>query len=389
MELRRARSVGDGTRAEQDTAAPDRVYCISDGWATSSARHEPRISVNVQTVESPGTRADEARRIHVDGIAAAAAGMDPAFAHTPQFVSDGLSERLGMRMLCKVETLNPIRSFKGRGTDRLLHRLSADGGADAETELVCASAGNFGQGLAYAARRRGTAVRVFAAETANPFKVERMRQLGAHVQLAGRDFDAAKDAARAYAGERAGALFVEDGREPAIAEGAGTIAVEMDGWPEPLDAVLVPLGNGSLLAGMGTWLRAHRPETRIVGVCAARAPAMALSLDAGHPVTTATADSIADGIAMRIPVPEALDDLRGIVDEVLLVEEAAIVDAMRLVFDTLGLVVEPAGVVGIAAAAVHRARFAGMRVATPLCGGNLTAQQARRWLTPPSARMPV
>ena len=339
--------------------------------------------MTVQTAETPGATGDETRRIHVDGIAAAARAMDPAFAHTPQFVSDALSDRLRMRMLCKVELLNPIRSFKGRGTHNLLRRMEMDGAGGPDSELVCASAGNFGQGLAYAARQRGWPVRVFAAETANPFKVDRMRQLGAHVHLAGRDFDAAKDAARAYADGRPGALHVEDGREAAIAEGAGSIAVELDGWPEPLDAVLVPLGNGALLAGMGTWLRAHRPETRVIGVCAARAPAMALSLDAGRPVVTDRADSIADGIAVRVPVPEALDDLRGIVDEVLLVDDAAIVEAMRLVFETLGIVVEPAGVVGIAAAAAHRARFAGARVATPLCGGNLTAEQARRWLIPP------
>lgn len=317
-------------------------------------------------------------RIRLDRIAAAAETIDPAFLHTPQFVSDALSERLGMRMLCKVETLNPIRSFKGRGADALLRHLEADG--DAGTELVCASAGNFGQGLAFAGRRRGRSVRVFAAEGANPFKVERMRQLGARVHLAGRDFDAAKDAARAYVAGQPGAMFVEDGREPAVTEGAGTIAVELDRWPEPLDAVLIPLGNGSLLAGMGAWLRAHRPETRIVGVCASAAPAMALSLDAGRPVVTESADSIADGIAVRVPVPEALADLRGVVDEVLQVDESAIVDAVRLVFHTLGVVVEPAGVVGIAAAAVHGARFAGQRVATPLAGGNLTEQQARAWL---------
>lgn len=317
-------------------------------------------------------------RIRLDRIARAAETIDPAFTHTPQFVSDALSERLGMRMLCKVETLNPIRSFKGRGADALLRRLEADG--EAGTELVCASAGNFGQGLAFAGRQRGRPVRVFAAESANALKVERMRQLGAHVHLAGRDFDAAKDAARAYAAGRPGARFVEDGREPAVTEGAGTVAVELDRWPEPLDAVLIPLGNGSLLAGMGAWLRAHRPGTRIIGVCAARAPAMALSLEAGRPVATESADSVADGIAVRVPVPEALDDLRGVVDDVLRVDESAIVDAMRLVFDTLGLGVEPAGVVGIAAAAVHGARFAGQRVATPLCGGNLTPEQARRWL---------
>lgn len=336
----------------------------------------------MQTAETLGARGEARRRIRLDGIAAAARAMDSAFARTPQLVSDALSERLGMRMLCKVETLNPIRSFKGRGTHNLLRRMEMEGIAGPGTELVCASAGNFGQGLAYAARQRGWEVRVFAAETANPFKVERMRQLGARVLLVGRDFDAAKDAARTYAEGQPSALRVEDGREPAIAEGAATIAVELDDWAEPLDAVLVPLGNGALLAGMGTWLRAHRPGTRVIGVCAARAPAMALSLEAGRPVATERADSIADGIAVRVPVPEALDDLRGVVDEVLLVDEAAIENAMRLVFETLGLAVEPAGVVGVAAAAVHRTRFAGGRVATPLCGGNLTADQARRWLTP-------
>lgn len=362
-------------------------YIVYRTSADPCSPHEPTRArdplVNVQTAERPATADDAPPRIRVEGIAAAARAMDPAFAHTPQFESDALSARLRMRMLCKLELLNPIRSFKGRGTHNLLRRLEMEGAGGPATELVCASAGNFGQGLAYAGRRRGWAVRVFAAETANPFKVDRMRQLGAQVQLMGRDFDAAKDAARDYAAGRPGALHVEDGREAAIAEGAGTIAVEMDGWREPLDAVLVPLGNGALLAGMGTWLRAHRPETRVIGVCAARAPAMALSLDAGRPIVTDRAESIADGIAVRVPVPEALDDLRGIVDEVLLVDELAIIDAMRLVFETLGVVVEPAGVVGIAAAATHRARFAGARVATPLCGGNLTAEQARRWLLPP------
>ena len=85
---------------------------------------------------------------------------------------------------------------------------------------------------------------------------------------------------------------------------------------------------------------------------------------------------------MRVPVPAALDDLRGVMDEVLLVDDAAIVAAMRLAFDALGVVVEPAGAVGVAAALAHGARFSGQLVATPLCGGNLTAEQVRRWLTP-------
>ena len=299
--------------------------------------------------------------------------VDPVFLDTPQFVSEPLGARLGCELTVKVETLNPIRSFKGRGTGFLLHQ------ARRAEPLVCASAGNFGQGLAYDARRRGLPLTVFAAETASPLKVERMRALGAEVRLAGADLDAAKEAARAFAG-REGFRFVEDGREPEIAEGAGTIGLELSRLAGRLDAVLVPLGNGALLAGVGCWLKARAPAVEVLGVCAAGAPAMERSWRSGTLQVTERAETIADGIAVRVPVPQALADLHGRVDDVLLVDEEEIVRAMRLVFADLGLVVEPAGVVGVAALLAHPARFAGRRVATVLCGGNLTPAQVERWL---------
>jgi threonine dehydratase len=279
-------------------------------------------------------------------------------------------------LILKVETINPIRSFKGRGTDFLVSGLPAG-----SPGLVCASAGNFGQGMAYAARKHGIPLVVFAAENANPLKLERMRQFGADVRLAGRDFDEAKDHAREFAGA-AGRRYIEDGREPAISEGAGTIAVELDRWPLRFDFALVPLGNGAMLAGIGTWMKAHSPATRVIGVCAAGAPSMALSLRHGVPQPTESVETIADGIAVRVPVPEALADLSGVVDDVLLVEDAALIEAMQLVFREHGLVVEPAGVAGLAAAMAFRDRFRGAAVVTPLCGGNLTAGQVRNWLTP-------
>src|SRR5262249_31007446 len=162
---------------------------------------------------------------------------------------------------------------------------------------VCASAGNFGQGLAHAAGRRGRRVTVFAAHTANPLKLEQMRRLGAEVVLAGDDFDAAKDAARGYA-DRTGGRFVEDGAQPGIAEGAGSLAVELADWPEPIDAVYVPVGNGALITGMGRWLKAHAPGTEVVGVCASGAPAMFESWRAGSLHSTERAATIADGIAV-------------------------------------------------------------------------------------------
>ena len=174
--------------------------------------------------------------------------------------------------------------------------------------------------------------------------------------------------------------FVEDGREAEIAEGAGTIALELCRWPEPFDALLVPLGNGALLSGVGTWMKVHAPSTQVIGVCAEGAPAMALSLREGVTRTTQRVDTIADGIAVRVPVEEALSDLAGVVDDVLLVDDGTMVEAMRLLFWKMGLVVEPAGAAGLAVLLAYRERFAGALVATPLCGGNLTGQQARQWL---------
>jgi threonine dehydratase len=119
----------------------------------------------------------------------------------------------------------------------------------------------------------------------------------------------------------------------------------------------------------------------VIAVCAAGAPAMELSWRAGEPVSTDTADTIADGISVRVPVPEALTTMRATVDEVMLVTDEEILDAMRMLLLDAGLVVEPAGAAGVAAVAKRRSEFAGRRVAVPICGGNLTEDQIRRWLS--------
>ena len=323
--------------------------------------------------ESTDTRTPPSA-VSVERIEAAVRTIDPVFLNTPQFESEPLSDELGIRLVLKVETVNPIRCFKGRGTDLFVSRLPAE-----SPKLVSASAGNFGQGLAYAARKRAFHLVMFAAETASPLKVERMRRLGAEVRLFGRDFDAAKQEARRFA-EETGAHFVEDGREPAIKAGTGTIGVELCRLPSQLDFALVPMGNGTLLGGIGRWMKTHSPGTRIVGICVSGAPAMALSLRQHKLQSTDSVSTIADGIAVRVPIPEALVDLAGVVDEVLLVEDDTLIKAMQLVFQHHGLVVEPSGVAGLAAAIAYPERFRGALIATPLCGGNLTAEQVRQWL---------
>ena len=311
-----------------------------------------------------------ANRLSIARIAAAAATIDPVFLHTPQFVCEALGDALGSRLTLKVETVNPIRSFKGRGADHFVTTALARG---ERGPFVCASAGNFGQGMAYACRRRGLALVVFVAPDANPMKVERMRRLGAEVRTSapGDDFDAAKDAARRYAAAT-GARFVEDGLDVEVAEGAGTIAVELLGdGPVVFDAVLVPLGDGALLGGMARWIKAHTPMTRVIGVCSQGAPAMHDAWHGDSPAVTRPA-TIADGIAVRTPIAAALADLRGQVDDVVLVSDDALVAAMRLVHTHAGLVAEPAGVAGLAAVLeAPSGTYAGKSIATVLCGGNV------------------
>src|SRR5688572_30766861 len=198
----------------------------------------------------------------VEEIERAARGLDPAFAHSPLLRGTALDGDSGARVALKVETLNPIRSFKGRGAVTWM-RESGAGAAG----VVCASAGNFGQGLAYAARAAAIPCHVFVGRSANPGKVEAMSRLGARVEVGGEDYDASIETARAFAAER-GLRFVQDGRDTWIAAGAGTMAVELTAAGVRSDVALVPVGNSALILGVAVWLRHRVPGVRVIGVCA-------------------------------------------------------------------------------------------------------------------------
>ncbi|QBD77639.1 pyridoxal-phosphate dependent enzyme [Ktedonosporobacter rubrisoli] len=313
-------------------------------------------------------------RLSLERIEAASRIIDPIFTNTPQFRAEKLEPFLGsLQLVVKVETINPIGSFKGRGTDYFVSQLKEP------MPIVCASSGNFGQGLAYATRKRNYSFTVFAAENANPRKVKAMQRLGAQVQLVGKDFDAAKLTAAEYA-QQTGAYFVEDGREAAVTEGMGSIAVELTRWPQPFDTVLVPLGNGALINGIGRWFKAHSPHTQIIGVSPTGSPAMERSWRSNTLVTLPQIETVADGIGIRTPVPEALEDMKGLIDDILLVDDQALIEAVRLLYFEMGLLVEPSGAAGLAAAMVFKERFADQLVATPLCGSNLSLEQQQSWL---------
>jgi threonine dehydratase len=313
-------------------------------------------------------------RLSVENIERAAREIDAVFTHTPQFNCEPLSSELGATLTLKLETLNPIRSFKGRGADFFMsetqHSLQ-------DQQLVCATAGNFGQAMAYACRKRSRHLIIYSATNANPLKIERMRSLGAEVRQEGDNFDGSKESAKAFCAST-GAHFVEDGRDIAISEGAGSIAVEMM-QRRTFDTVLVPLGNGALITGMARWIKHVAPDVRIIGVSSATADAMEASWRSGTVIERPSANTIADGIAVRTPVPEALEDMKGLVDDVVLVSEEALLRGMKIMFDRAGLVIEPAGIAGVAAVLEHQ-QLRSERLATVLCGSNLTSEQINTWL---------
>ena len=280
------------------------------------------------------TRIEEAARI-----------VDPVFRDSPQFVCEQLSAVLGRNVLVKIETANPIGSFKGRGADFLVRSLPAG------STVVCASSGNFGVALAHVARAKGMAVHVYVSPGSNPARLAIMESLGATVSVA--DGDAAQ-AARAHAAAHPGCVLANN--HPAVAEGAGTIGVELL-RASRLDAVLLPVSDGALITGVGRWIKARSPATQIIGVCPTAAPAVAHSWRAGH-------------VVRAEPAPEAVRRMREVVDDMVLVTDSALLDGMRLAARTLGVLIEPSAAAGLAAIACHDLR--GAALATVLTGKSAT-----------------
>ena len=294
--------------------------------------------------------------LSLERIEASLGTIDPVFLNSPQFVSDGLSGALGREVLVKIETLNPIGSFKGRGTCVLAQQL------DPSHTWVCSTAGNFGQGIAYAARRCGAMAHIFVAPDAPAGKVSRMQALGARIEVS----EDPASAAREYAAGSDDRYLAVDGLDPAIAEGAGTIGIELAAAAQ-IDTAVIQLGDGALLTGVARWLKS-RGEVKVIGVCASGAPAMAESFAARRPISNPGTGTIAGALAITDPIPESFARILELVDEVVMVDDDDIRAAMALVADLVGVLVEPAGAAGVAAVSRHSRHLAGGRVAVLLTG---------------------
>jgi threonine dehydratase len=298
--------------------------------------------------------------------------------HTPLEPSLALSEAWGATVYLKLECWQRTRSFKVRGAYNAIAGLPA---ARRAAGLVTASAGNHGQAVALAARELGARATVYVPTDAPRTKRDRIRRLGADLRADAVDYDHAERLAREHA-ERHGAIFVHAFSDPAVIAGQATIALEViDDLPDVSD-IVVPVGGGGLIAGIGLVMRALRPAARVIGVQSVETRAVYEAMRAGAVVDTVVTPTLADGLA------GATDDatfqrVRRVMDEIVLVEEADIADAIRALHADDGITVE--GSAAVAAAALRTGRL-GPRGATVLImtGGNIDGATLAGILTPRS-----
>lgn len=224
--------------------------------------------------------------------------------------------------------------------------------------------------------------RSWPAETANPLKLQQIAALGARVRLTGQGIEDARLPARDIAATE-GAYLVEDSLDLATCEGAATIGLELVRDIPKLDIVLVALGGGALASGIGYAVHSLAPHATVIGVQPLGAPAMTLSWRQKAVVETEHIDTIADGVAGRCPIPEVLDDLLVVLDDVMLVDEGSIKAGMRALCQYAGLIVEPSAALGVAAILEQPDRFAGRHVTTILCGSNVGSADYARWVLEP------
>lgn len=315
------------------------------------------------------TRLDTAR------IREARRVIDPIFVDTPLYRCEALEPGLGCAVSIKLETANPVRSFKARGTELVASQLVEAG----SRAVVCASAGNLGQALAWSGRDRGLDVTVVASRFAPAVKLDRIRALGARLELVDGDHELARERAAAIAQQR-GVRLLEDSLDIETCEGAATIGLELLDAKAAFDAVLIALGGGALATGVGHVLKERAPDVEVLCVQPLGAPAMTRSWHQRRVVTTDSTNTIADGVAGRCPIPAVLDDLLVVADDAVLVQEASIIAGMRMLLDHAGLVVEPSAALGIAAILEDRDRFAGRHVVTIVCGSNVDRDAHQRWV---------
>ena len=287
---------------------------------------------------------------------------------SPCVESIPLSQLTGAHIYCKLDYLQRTGSFKERGARNALLRLSDE---QRKRGVIAASAGNHAQGIAYHAKLLGIGTTVVMPKFAALVKVTNCRQLGARVILHGTDLTEARAHAEALA-QREHLTFIHPFDNADVIAGQGTMALEILEQTPDLDAVIVPVGGGGLLAGVGTVMKARKPSVRVVGVEPEHAACFTAALAAGRPVTVPLSSTLADGLAVALLGTMPFESLRKVVDKVVTVNEANIALAILRLIELEKSVVEGAGAAPLAAFLAGKLdELKGRRVVLALCGGNI------------------
>jgi threonine dehydratase len=300
---------------------------------------------------------------------------------TPLYTYPALDALTGTRVWVKHENHQPIGAFKVRGGVNLISQLGPD---DRRRGVITASTGNHGQSIAYAAGLFGVPAIVCVPEQANPVKLESMRALGAEVISHGLDFDEAREHCEKLASER-GYRYIHSANEPALIAGVATSALEILEAQPDVDVIIAPVGGGSCAAGACIVAGAVRPSIEVIGVQSAAAPAAYRSWQARALVEDTTA-TVAEGLATRTAFELTQRILWERLDDFILVSEAGLAEANRLMISKTRNLVEPAGAAALAAVLAAPGRFAGRQVAIVCSGGNISPEQlVRLWTADPAA----
>ena len=303
--------------------------------------------------------------VSIADVHAAHARIADAVVRTPTLISRTLTDLTGATVYLKFENLQFTAAYKERGALNTLLQLSEEAKA---AGVIAASAGNHAQGLAYHAHRLGVPVTIVMPTNTPTVKITQTESHGAAVILEGDTFDAAYAHARVLEAER-GFTFVHPFDDPRIIAGAGTVAVEMLADAPAIDMIVTPIGGGGLISGMATVARAADRRIDVVGVEARLFPSMYNRMRGTH--LPCAGDTLAEGIAVKEPGGITARMVQALVDDIVLVSERRLEEAVALLLQIEKTVVEGAGAAGLAALLAYPERFRGRTVGVVLCGGNI------------------
>ncbi|WP_332028262.1 threonine ammonia-lyase IlvA [Kaistella sp.] len=308
--------------------------------------------------------------ISLENIRAAAENLKGVSVHTPLMKNENLSERFAAQVYLKREDLQPVRSYKLRGA---YHKISSLSENDAKSGVVCASAGNHAQGVAFACRKLNINAVIYMPVTTPAQKIKQVKLFGKeHIEvvLKGDTFDDAYNEALQYS-QTKNAVFVHPFDDESVISGQGTVGLEiLEDTKEPIDYIFFPVGGGGLAAGVATVFKQLSPETKLIGVEPEGAASMKTSLENGKNTALTDIDKFVDGAAVKRVGDKTFEICQNLLDEVIAVPEGKVCSTILRLYNEEAIVVEPAGALSIAALDLYKTQLEGRNVVCIVSGSN-------------------